>query len=75
MNLTPKTRTGTPADVAGFTGPIEDLNIELAYRRQVEDAGRADELERLRAVAEHERARADVAESTRLAELDRGERG
>ncbi|TYB38409.1 hypothetical protein [Actinomadura chibensis] len=52
----------------------EELARELARRRELADARRADELARARAEAGHGRARADVAEETRLAELARAER-
>ncbi|MFC4051180.1 hypothetical protein ACFOY4_15925 [Actinomadura syzygii] len=52
----------------------EELARELARQRELADARRADELARARAEAGHGRARADVAEETRLAELARAER-
>lgn len=51
-----------------------ELEPELGRRRAVADAYRADELERERAEARHGRNRADVAEESRRAELDRTER-
>jgi multidrug efflux pump subunit AcrA (membrane-fusion protein) len=54
--------------------PVEELAAQLAQARQVADVRRSDELERLQAAAAHDRARADVAEDARLAELDRAER-
>lgn len=44
---------------------------ELARQREVAAVHRADELARLTAAAEHDRALADVAQAARLAELDR----
>ncbi len=46
---------------------------ELARQREVAAVHRADELARLTAAAEHDRALADVAQAARLAELDRAE--
>ncbi|TMQ96813.1 hypothetical protein ETD83_20885 [Actinomadura soli] len=52
----------------------EELARELQRQRELAAARRTDELERVRAEAGHGRARADVAEETRLAELARTER-
>lgn len=52
----------------------DELARELERRRELADAHRADELARERAEAGHKRARADVAEENRLAELARAER-
>ncbi|KAB2341521.1 AAA family ATPase [Actinomadura rudentiformis] len=52
----------------------DELAGELKRRRELQDAQRSDELARLRAEAGHKRARADVAEESRLAELARVER-
>ncbi|MGC4959757.1 hypothetical protein ACLQ2P_41725 [Actinomadura citrea] len=51
-----------------------ELASELERQRALEAARRTDELERVRAEAGHGRARADVAEESRLAELARAER-
>ncbi|CNF62960.1 Uncharacterised protein [Mycobacterium tuberculosis] len=53
--------------------PVE-LARELQRQRDLEAARRTDELERVRAEAGHGRARADVAEESRLAEMARAER-
>jgi hypothetical protein len=55
-------------------GQPDELARELERRRELADAHRADELARERAEAGHKRARADVAEENRLAELARAER-
>ncbi|QKG21077.1 hypothetical protein [Actinomadura verrucosospora] len=52
----------------------EELARELQRQRELADARRVDELERLRAETGHGRARADVAEESQLAELARAER-
>ncbi|MFI0412440.1 hypothetical protein [Actinomadura sp. 3N508] len=59
---------------AGEPGVPEELAAELARQRELADARRADELERVRAEAGHGRSRADVATEVRLAELERAER-
>lgn len=51
-----------------------ELARELQRQRDLEAARRSDELERVRAEAGHGRARADVAEESRLAEMARAER-
>lgn len=60
-------------DDAAFSEP-DDLAAELRRERDLEAARRTDELERTRAEAGHGRARADVAEESRLAEMARAER-
>lgn len=67
MTLTAETTSTGPA-------PVEDLVTDLAHKRDLAAAKRADELARVTAEAEHTRNRADVAEASRRAELDRGER-
>ncbi|MEO5874593.1 MAG: hypothetical protein ABIS86_00270 [Streptosporangiaceae bacterium] len=52
----------------------EELQAELGLQRDLAAAHRGDELARVVADAEHQRNRADVAEATRRAELDRAER-
>jgi hypothetical protein len=66
-------KTSQQPPVADPVDPAE-LAAELGRRRGVEATRRADELERTRAEAGHGRARADVAEESRLAELERAER-
>ncbi|GHE38668.1 hypothetical protein GCM10017673_46360 [Streptosporangium violaceochromogenes] len=61
-------RLRRPAELAA-----EELADVLGRERQAADVRRADELERTTAQAAHERARADVAVSARLAELERAE--
>lgn len=65
---------GRSADDGALAGTATEVAPELERRRELAEEYRADELQRQRADARHDRDVADVATEVRLANLERAER-